>query len=548
MNARSAALVLAATFLLPGLASATASAAATASAPARRIALIVGANRGGNRVPLRWAVADAERFAALLTQMGGVAPADCIVLREPTRRALLDGLAVVRGRASEPRAGGGRAEVVVYYSGHADEKGLLLGNESLSYRELKDSMHGITADVGIGILDACASGVITRLKGGKLQPGFLTDESMQMKGYAFLTSSSEDEAAQESERIKGSYFTHALVTGLRGAADSSGDGRVTLNEAYQYAFNETLSQTATTQGGAQHPSYDIRMAGTGDVVITDVRENSCTIVLGPEFDGRFYVRSSKRMLVAELYKPAGRTVELGLEPGSYDIRYEQEPQLLDTTISLAEGDRKTVDRAAFRPVKRQATQKRGGDEEEQPKGLRMDGRTRVDLFGGFTDSFVSVETGSTRVEVGGGQGGMAFQHWIREDVALEFQGLATDLDVITVADDPFESTETRGSFGLLFGARYYFPKATFGGTFRPFAAAAIGPFSEYYVYSGSMRSEVKHDSTHFGGQLAGGVDFQISRLFSLGVKLSVTLRDNYDPSFGTTFGFGFAWGRGRPHD
>jgi len=540
MNARKAALVLAVSLLLPDL--------AVAATPAgRRIALVVGANRGADRVPLRWAVADAERFAGLLTEMGGVAPADCIVLREPTRRALLDGLAVVRGRASEPRAGGGRTEVVVYYSGHADEKGLLLGNETFSYQELKDAMHGITADVGIGILDACASGVITRLKGGRLQPGFLTDESMQMKGYAFLTSSSENESAQESERIKGSYFTHALLTGLRGAADATGDGRVTLNEAYQYAFNETLSQTASTQGGAQHASYDIRMAGTGDVVITDVRQNSCTIVLGPEFDGRFYVRNAKRMLVAELYKPAGRTVELGLEPGSYDIHYEQEPQLLDTTVNLVDGDRKTVERAAFRLVKRQATQVRGGDEQrvEQPKGLFMDGRTRVELFGGFTDSFVSVETGTTRVEMGGGQGGMAFQYWIHEDVALEFQGLATDLDVTTVEDQPFESTETRGSFGLLFGARYYFPKASFGGTFRPYAAAAIGPFSEYYAYSGDMRTEVRHSNTRIGGQIAGGVDFQISRLFSLGVKLGVTLRDGYDPSFGSTFGFGFAWGKGR---
>jgi hypothetical protein len=543
MNARAAALVLAASLLVPGLAS--------AAAPARRIALVVGANRGvADRVPLRWAVADAERVAALLVEMGGVAPADCLVLREPSRRALLDGLAVVRGRAAEARAADGRTEVVVYYSGHADEQGLLLGRETFSYRELKDAMHGITADVGIGILDACASGVITRLKGGRLQPGFLTDESMQMKGYAFLTSSSENESAQESERIKGSYFTSALVTGLRGAADASGDGRVTLNEAYQYAFNETLSQTTATQGGAQHPSYDIRMAGTGDVVITDVRETSCTIVLGPEFDGRFYVRNAKRVLVAELYKPAGRTVELGLEPGSYDIHYEQEPALLDTTVNLADGDRRTLERDAFRPVKRVATQGRGADEEAEakPKGLFMDGRTRVELFGGFTDNYVGAETGSTRVEAGGGQGGMAFAHWIREDVALDFQFLATDLDVVTIENVPFESSQTRGSFGLLFGARYYFPKATFGGTFRPYVAAALGPFSEYYVYTDLYRTEVQNNSTRFGGQFGGGVDFQLSRLFSLGVRLGVTFRDGYDPSFGTTFGFGFAWGKGRPHN
>jgi uncharacterized caspase-like protein len=61
-----------------------------------------------------------------------------------------------------------------------------------------------------------------------------------MRGYAFLTSSSPDEVAQESDHIGASFFTHYLVSGLRGAADVTGEGKVTLNEAYQFAFNETL--------------------------------------------------------------------------------------------------------------------------------------------------------------------------------------------------------------------------------------------------------------------------------------------------------------------
>jgi hypothetical protein len=76
----------------------------------------------------------------------------------------------------------------------------------------------------------------------------------------------------------------------------------------------------------------------------------------------------------------------------------------------------------------------------------------------------------------------------------------------------------------------------------------MGPFSEYYVYSGINRTEVKSDSTRFGGQLGGGVDFQLNRLFSLGVKGAVTRRKGYDPSFGMSFGCGFAWGKGRHRD
>ena len=148
-----------------------------------------------------------------------------------------------------------------------------------------------------------------------------------MRGYAFLTSSSENEAAQEADHLKGSFFTNALLTGLRGAADVSGDGKVTLGEAYQFAFSETIAQTAVTQAGAQHPAYDIKMAGTGDVVMTDVRENSASLILGPEYDGRFLVMDTHRRLIAELVKPAGRRIELGLEPGQYQVYFVPENAL-----------------------------------------------------------------------------------------------------------------------------------------------------------------------------------------------------------------------------
>jgi hypothetical protein len=45
-----------------------------------------------------------------------------------------------------------------------------------------------------------------------------------------------------------------LISGFRGAADLSGDGKVALNEAYEFAFNETLGRTVDTNGGAHHPN------------------------------------------------------------------------------------------------------------------------------------------------------------------------------------------------------------------------------------------------------------------------------------------------------
>jgi uncharacterized caspase-like protein len=260
----------------------------------RRYALVVGANHGsGDRPTLRFAVSDAERYASVLRELGGVDERDAIVLEQPSVGALEKAFETLRERTRAERGGGNhvprRTELLFYYSGHADERGLLLEDDRYSYRTLRDRMDAVPADVRIAVLDACASGAITRLKGGRRSPAFLADESSDMRGHAFLTSSSADEAAQESEGIGGSFFTHYLVSGLRGAADVSGEGKVTLNEAYQFAFHETLGRTAETRGGAQHPAYDIQLSGTGDVVMTDLRQASASLVLGLDLDGRFFV-------------------------------------------------------------------------------------------------------------------------------------------------------------------------------------------------------------------------------------------------------------------
>jgi hypothetical protein len=367
--------------LLLGLLAADAASAAPAL---RRFALVAGANRGAaDRLPLRYAVLDAERFAEVVTRMGGVSAADRIVLREPTRQAFLEALGTTSERASQAMSGSQRVEVLVYFSGHADDRGLMLGPEVLPYTELRRAMGAISAHVGITILDACASGAITRIKGGQSHPAFLSDVSHVVQGYAFLASSSETEAAQESERLRGSFFTHALLTGLRGAADASGDGKVTLNEAYQFAFQETLVQTAATQGGAQHPTYDIKMAGTGDVVMTDVRQTSSSLVLGEDYEGRFLVLNARRHLVAELFKARGRQVELALEPGAYEVYYEERPQVLRTSLTMADGQRQELARAALKPTARLPTGRRGGDPDgdgtprrgASPFGLRLSGES-----------------------------------------------------------------------------------------------------------------------------------------------------------------------------
>src|SRR5262249_60633794 len=116
---------------------------------------------------------------------------------------------------------------------------------------------------------------------------------------------------------------HYMLSAMRGAADSSRSGRVTLNDAYAFAFQETLARTQRTQGGAQHPSYDIQLQGAGDLVLTDLRSTSAGLVISKEVIGRIYVRDEEDRLLVELRKPTGNEIELGLARGPYGVMVEE---------------------------------------------------------------------------------------------------------------------------------------------------------------------------------------------------------------------------------
>ena len=314
----------------------------------RRLALLVGANDGGaDRTVLRYAVADARALGKVLEDMGGVLPGDSRYLEDPAKAALLEAIKSLAAEADRARQTFRRVEVIFYYSGHSDEESLFLGRERIAYTELKDLITSLNADVRIAILDSCASGALTLPKGVIKRPPFLMDTAYDMKGYAFMASSSASEAAQESGRLGRSFFTHNLISGMRGAADMNLDGRITLNEAYQFAFDGTLSQTERTVAGAQHPSRHIQMSGTGDVVITEIRKGAAVLVLESDFAGRAFIHDAAGVLLVELNKTAGREVSIGLDAGVYRIFVVGESGALETNVSLANGKSFAVGRGDF---------------------------------------------------------------------------------------------------------------------------------------------------------------------------------------------------------
>ncbi|MEW5817816.1 MAG: caspase family protein, partial [Spirochaetota bacterium] len=178
----------------------------------KRFALIIGSNDGGRERPLlEYAASDAQALADLMVEIGGVEAVNSILLKNPGRKILDNAFTDLREKIEAAQGKAKRQEFILYYSGHSDEKGIYLKDELYPYEELKKSINYTGADVHIAILDSCFSGVFTRFKGGTKDAPFLMDDSVKTEGFAVLTSSSENEVAQESDTIGGSFFTHYLI-------------------------------------------------------------------------------------------------------------------------------------------------------------------------------------------------------------------------------------------------------------------------------------------------------------------------------------------------
>jgi Caspase domain len=328
--------------LLPVLAALLAGSPALADT--RRVAVLVGNNVGsGERPPLRFAEADAGKMARVLTELGDVAPEDLFLLQGKGLAQLRDTLALAARRISSWRADPGtRVVLLFYFSGHSDGVALELGRERLTFTALREWLERTGAEVRLAVVDSCRSGALLRAKGGTPGPAFqikLADD-VASAGQVLLTSSAEDEVSLESKEIGGSFFTHHLVSGLRGAADASGDGQVTLTEAYQYAFSCTVTATSNTFTGGQHPAYDYQLSGQGELVLTQVHTPGSALELPEGFERALLIQVLRDQVLAEL--PAGAPRKVALPPGEYAVKVWRGGKLHQARVRVSTGEAKQL--------------------------------------------------------------------------------------------------------------------------------------------------------------------------------------------------------------
>ena len=221
-------------------------------------AVIVTNNRSTrlDRPDLQYADDDGARYYQLFR---GVAPADHVRLltrfdpatasvhpelvpaaRPPRRAELLATLAEARGAILEARRAGKHTEFYFVFAGHGDVE------NGIGYLDLEDAridpaflehevVDRVPADTLHVVLDSCNSFFVVnpRKPGGRR---WATPRDLAL-GFAarhpnvglFLSTNSEAEVYEWSE-LESGIFSHEVRSGLSGAADADGDGRVSYAE------------------------------------------------------------------------------------------------------------------------------------------------------------------------------------------------------------------------------------------------------------------------------------------------------------------------------
>ena len=271
----------------------------------RRFAVVVGANRGpAGRSPLRYAHDDARRMLDVLTQLGGFDVGDVDVLMDPAPDAVLKALDKALANAAKTRR---ESLVLFYYGGYADGTAFYPQGQPLKLADVKARLEDGRAKIRVAVLDAVHSEV----------PLPLTSP-----GVVLVGASSGAGKERESDLVGGSFFTHHLTAGLRGAADGNGDGRITIGEAAKYARALTTRDVGAATAGsktAPRPTFRGSLGGVDDFALTTLEPNRRTLILQQTQGPLDVVEIESGKVVLET-QPGRRRVPLFVEPGRYRVR------------------------------------------------------------------------------------------------------------------------------------------------------------------------------------------------------------------------------------
>ena len=219
--------------------------------PQKVWAVIVGVAEYHHMPPLRYTDDDAYRMFAFLKSPEGGALDDerirILIDEDATKKSILGAMMDVFYQA------GPQDLVMLYFSGHGLEGSFLpfdfdgMRNQ-LFHHEINELLNNSPAGFKLCIADACHSGSLVAVKGGQLpsegeeenEKDFVSRTGL---GNAMLLSSRSNETSLESSGLRQGVFTHYLIRGWKGEADLNSDYAVSLQELYDFLYEEVRRYT-----------------------------------------------------------------------------------------------------------------------------------------------------------------------------------------------------------------------------------------------------------------------------------------------------------------
>jgi len=328
-----------------------------------KMAIVVGNNAGlPTHRPLRFAEDDARRMRKVLEEVGGFEGHRIRLLTGEGKESLEQAFSTI-SHAIEKRGEGAATMVLFYFSGHSDGTYLEMGSDRVPFAEVKQGLEQTGATLRLAIVDACLSGELVGLKGVSRAPAFEldVDGDLQTEGTVILTSAGSGEYAQETGELRGSYFTHHLVSGLYGAADADDDLSVTLWELYRYTYRRTAGDTADTLAGTQHPGYEFETEGRGDLVLSRVSLAAAVLSFPAAAKGELLLLAlPSREMVAEFIHEGQRERKLFVAAGEYQLIRRTAEGIESLDFEVLEGETRKVDPALLVKSDAKLTAARGG--------------------------------------------------------------------------------------------------------------------------------------------------------------------------------------------
>ena len=228
-------------------------------------AVIIGVATYNHMPVLRYTDDDAYRIYAFLKSPQGGALDDeqirILIDEEATKDNITKTMDYIFSKA------GKNDLVMLYFSGHG-LKGSFLPydydgyNNRLLHEEINAILNKSDAKYKLCIADACHSGSLLAARSNKapnLLNSYYETLAKAKEGTALIMSSKSDETSLESSGLRQGVFSHFLIRGLKGEADSDDNKVVNIKELFDFVDRNVRAYTGNRQSPLIQGDYDPTM-------------------------------------------------------------------------------------------------------------------------------------------------------------------------------------------------------------------------------------------------------------------------------------------------